>query len=161
VWASEEVEVVPCLRERYGVTSNIWQSRRSEAYLVELLYVTDMRCCLTPSLCETCAGLWLFVSLIASCNELWWFIVRWLWKFSKLTVYLDISTALLSTEQYSRTWIIFWTRIFCFLLYDGLPSSCGAGRFLRCINNNNNNYYYYYLLQLGCYPVAMVILHVN
>ena len=31
-------------------------------------------------------------------------------------------------------------------------------------NNNNNNYYYYYyyyLLQLGCYPVAVVILHVN
>jgi len=33
------------------------------------------------------------------------------------------------------------------------------------INNNNNNnnyyyYYYYYLLQLGCYPVAVVILHV-
>jgi len=22
-------------------------------------------------------------------------------------------------------------------------------------------YYYYYLLQLGCYPVAVVILHVN
>ena len=34
-----------------------------------------------------------------------------------------------------------------------------------CNNNNNNNnnyyYYYYYLLQLGCYPVAVVILHVN
>ena len=32
------------------------------------------------------------------------------------------------------------------------------------INNNNNNnyyYYYYYLLQLGCYPVAVVILHVH
>ena len=28
-------------------------------------------------------------------------------------------------------------------------------------NNNNNYYYYYYLLQLGCYPVAVVILHVN
>jgi len=32
-------------------------------------------------------------------------------------------------------------------------------------NNNNNNYYYYYyyyyyLLQLGCYPVAVAILHV-
>jgi len=29
-------------------------------------------------------------------------------------------------------------------------------------NNNNNNYYYYYyyLLQLGRYPVAVVILHV-
>ena len=29
-------------------------------------------------------------------------------------------------------------------------------------NNNNNNYYYYYyyLLQLGCYPLAVVILHV-
>jgi hypothetical protein len=32
-------------------------------------------------------------------------------------------------------------------------------------NNNNNNYYYYYyyyyyyLLQLGCHPVAVVILH--
>jgi len=25
---------------------------------------------------------------------------------------------------------------------------------------NNNNNYYYYLLQLGCYPVAVVILHV-
>ena len=33
-----------------------------------------------------------------------------------------------------------------------------------CKNNNNNNnnyyYYYYYLLQLGCHPVAVVILHV-
>ena len=31
------------------------------------------------------------------------------------------------------------------------------------INNNNNNYYYYYyyLLQFDCYPVAVVILHVN
>jgi len=28
-------------------------------------------------------------------------------------------------------------------------------------NNNNNNYYYYYLLQLGCLPVAVAILHVN
>ena len=28
-------------------------------------------------------------------------------------------------------------------------------------NNNNNNNKYYYLLQLGCYPVAVVILHVN
>ena len=27
-------------------------------------------------------------------------------------------------------------------------------------NNNNNYYYYYYLLQLGCHPVAVVILHV-
>ena len=27
-------------------------------------------------------------------------------------------------------------------------------------NNNNNNYYYYYLLQLGCNPVAVVMLHV-
>jgi len=28
-------------------------------------------------------------------------------------------------------------------------------------SNNNNNYYYYYnLLQLGCHPVAVVILHV-
>ena len=27
-------------------------------------------------------------------------------------------------------------------------------------NNNNNNNYYYYLLQLGCHPVAVVILHV-
>ena len=28
-------------------------------------------------------------------------------------------------------------------------------------NNNNNNNNYYYLLQLGCYPVAVVILHAN
>jgi hypothetical protein len=26
-------------------------------------------------------------------------------------------------------------------------------------NSNNNNNYYYYLLQLGCHPVAVVILH--
>ena len=36
----------------------------------------------------------------------------------------------------------------------------------RETNNNNNNYYYYYyyyyyLFQFGCYPVAVVILHVN
>ena len=35
---------------------------------MELLYVTDMRCCLTLSLCRTCGGLWLFVSLNASCG---------------------------------------------------------------------------------------------
>ena len=28
-------------------------------------------------------------------------------------------------------------------------------------NNNNNNNIFIYLLQLGCYPVAVVILHVN
>ena len=28
-------------------------------------------------------------------------------------------------------------------------------------NNNNNYYYYCYLLQFDCYPVAVVILHVN
>ena len=28
-------------------------------------------------------------------------------------------------------------------------------------NDNNNNNYYYYLLQLGCHPVVVVILHVN
>jgi hypothetical protein len=27
-------------------------------------------------------------------------------------------------------------------------------------NNNNNNFYYYYLLQLGCHPVAVVMLRV-
>jgi len=32
------------------------------------------------------------------------------------------------------------------------------GELLCAINNNNNNIY---LLQLGCYPVAVVILHVN
>ena len=29
-----------------------------------------------------------------------------------------------------------------------------------CKHLNNNNTYYYYLLQLGCYPVAVVTLHV-
>jgi len=28
------------------------------------------------------------------------------------------------------------------------------------VYNNNNYNYYYYLLQLGCHPVAVVILHV-
>jgi len=28
-------------------------------------------------------------------------------------------------------------------------------------NNNNNNNNNIYLLQLGCYPVAVVVLHVN
>jgi len=42
---------------------------------------------------------------------------------------------------------------------------CGTGMRAVCtvkvtVNNNNNNYYYYYLLQLGCNPVAVVILHV-
>jgi len=45
----------------------------------------------------------------------------------------------------------------------------GALAWNRRTNNNNNNnnnyyyyyyYYYYYLLQLGCYLVAVVILHV-
>ena len=88
-----------------------------------------MRCCLTLSLCRTCGGLWLFVSLIASCKELWWIVVRWLWKFSKLTLYLSISTGFLSTEQYSHTWNIFYTRIFCCLLYDGFPSSSEVGQY--------------------------------
>jgi len=44
-----------------------------------------------------------------------------------------------------------------------LPSRKRQG--YRSYNNNNNNnnnnyyYYYYYLLQLGCYPMAAVILH--
>ena len=33
--------------------------------------------------------------------------------------------------------------------------------YAKTVNNNNNYYYYYYLLQLGCHPVAVVILHVN
>ena len=37
--------------------------------------------------------------------------------------------------------------------------------FIGVYNNNNNYYYYYYYyyyyLQLGCYPVAVDILHVN
>jgi hypothetical protein len=28
-------------------------------------------------------------------------------------------------------------------------------------NNNNNNNIFIYLLQLGCHPVAVIILHVN
>ena len=41
-----------------------------------------------------------------------------------------------------------------------------AGIYPRCLyaisnNNNNNNNNNIYLLQLGCYPVAVVILHVN
>ena len=35
---------------------------------------------------------------------------------------------------------------------------CKTGSAVR---NNNNNIYYYYLPQLGCHPVAVVILHVN
>jgi len=34
-------------------------------------------------------------------------------------------------------------------------------RVLLVNNNNNNNNNNIYLLQLGCYPVAVVILHVN
>jgi len=35
-------------------------------------------------------------------------------------------------------------------------------KFAAYNNNNNNyyNYYYYYLPQLGCHPVAVVILHI-
>ena len=42
----------------------------------------------------------------------------------------------------------------------------GEKRYNNNNNNNNNNnyyyyyYYYYYKLQLGCHPVAVVILHV-
>ena len=39
---------------------------------------------------------------------------------------------------------------------QAVVSHC-IGRF----NNNNNNNNNIYLLQLGCYPVAVVILHVN
>jgi len=55
VWVYEEDEV-PHYLEHFGVTSNIWQSHRSRAYLVELLYVTDTRCCLTLSLSRTYGG---------------------------------------------------------------------------------------------------------
>ena len=52
---------------------NIWQSRRSGAYLVELLYVTDMRCCLTVSLCRIWGGgsgfLYLLSPLVISCGD--------------------------------------------------------------------------------------------
>ena len=36
-----------------------------------------------------------------------------------------------------------------------------GGKQFDIYNNKNNNYYYYYLVQSGCYPVAVVILHVN
>jgi len=39
-------------------------------------------------------------------------------------------------------------------------STCGSSC-KSCYNNNNNNNNNIYLLQLGCYPVAVVILHVN
>jgi len=39
-------------------------------------------------------------------------------------------------------------------------SSDGSGK-KEQNNNNNNNNNNIYLLQLGCYPVAVVILHVN
>jgi len=32
--------------------------------------------------------------------------------------------------------------------------------YIQFYTNYYNYYYYYYLLQLGCYPVAVVILHV-
>jgi len=35
------------------------------------------------------------------------------------------------------------------------------GEFVDGNENNNNNNNNIYLLQLGCYPVAVVILHVN
>jgi len=41
-----------------------------------------------------------------------------------------------------------------------LPPNLSVRRVKLMSNNNNNNYYYYYLLQLGCNPVALVILHV-
>ena len=37
----------------------------------------------------------------------------------------------------------------------------GHGPLRHNNNNNNNNNNNIYLLQLGCYPVAVVILHVN
>ena len=46
------------------------------------------------------------------------------------------------------------------------PQVANGGTAYSAYNNNNNNnnyyyyYYYYYLLQLGCHPVAVVILHV-
>jgi len=36
-----------------------------------------------------------------------------------------------------------------------------AGSDMGEINNNNNNNNNIYLLQFGCYPVTVVILHVN
>jgi len=55
----------------------------------------------------------------------------------------------------------------CLLLY-GVRYHVGTAKVLspsvrqEIYNNNNNNYYYYYyLLQLGCYSVAVVIVHVN
>jgi len=40
-------------------------------------------------------------------------------------------------------------------MHDAMPHSA-----IKIINNNNNNNNIY-LLQLGCHPVAEVILHVN
>ena len=39
---------------------------------------------------EPAGGSGFLLSLIASCNELWWLVVRWLRKFSELTVCLDV-----------------------------------------------------------------------
>ena len=79
---------------------------------------------------------------------------------------LTIQLSLHKTLQLPFYWegvahlLRFWTLVS--LVYCGdckmfFPLSHG-----RPVNNNNNsnNYYYYYLLQLGCYPVAVVILHV-
>ena len=41
------------------------------------------------------------------------------------------------------------------------PTRLTITRLCDKFNNNNNNNNNIYLLQLGCYPVAVVILHVN
>jgi len=57
--------------------------------------------------------------------------------------------------------IVLYTQQWVFVIHFML-SAGRSGWNCRCLfNNNNNNNNNIYFLQLGCYPVAVVILHVN
>jgi len=47
-----------------------------------------------------------------------------------------------------------------FVLNNRHPAVLVRSVHLLTVFYNNNNNYYYYLLQLGCHPVEVVILHV-
>jgi len=64
----------------------------------------------------------------------------------------DIAVCVRATAQLSD----------CLTLNTGVALSCDTQElhtYARPSKHNNNNYYYY-LLQLGCHPVAVVMLHV-
>jgi len=82
------------------------------------------------------------------------------WLEVALTTHLHLAPRIKKENSYTSTTPLdlhglFFGKIYIFTFTEGKPVHVHA---IKAHNNNNN--YYYYLLQLGCYRVTVVILHV-